>query len=162
MAKTPKTPTPEAEIKLVRSHPSNPILVTQEDAPTEGFSRIQIRTPRYLVVRGGASNRLDLGATIHLPAGVTAQIVALQPDAHARGYSVDGGILSDGDEVSVFLRNHTIRTVEFHEGDVVALMVFQRRSSYTIEIDCALPPVPVKMVQSRAGKVLEDELPFEN
>lgn len=164
LKKTLKTPKPDAapsEIQLVREHVSNPILITAEDVLSNP-TRIQIRAPRPLVIRGYASNQLDVGAVILLPENTVAEVKAIQPDAHMKGYGVESGILVSGDEVRVYFRNYSMRTVNFEEGDVVAVLTFARTREYTVEVDVALPEVKPKMVQSRAGRVPEGELPFEN
>lgn len=161
----PKKPAPKTaeptEIQLVRSHPSNPVLVTAADVK-DSPARIEIRTPRPLVIRGQTSNQLDLGAKIMLPENTVAEVRGIQPDCHMKGYTVTSGPLLDGDEVRLYFRNHSQRTVSFEQGDVVGVLTFARTREFTIEIDVELPPVPVRMVQSRAGKVPEGELPFEN
>lgn len=124
------------DVRLVRTHPSNPIAVTQEDAISEPVPGILIRTPRHLVIRGQASNRLDLGASLEMADGLTAEVVPLQPDAHQKGYSVTSAVLKSGDEVCVFLRNHTLRTVEFPEGSVIGTLTFRRQRALSIEVDC--------------------------
>jgi len=149
-----------SEIQLLRSHPSNPILVTPEDI-LDNPTRIQIRAPRVLVIRGGCSNRFDLGAVIMLPENVTAHVEPIQPDAYERGYNVTSGTLNSGEDVCLFFRNYGQRTVEFHAGDVVGTLVFQRHRVFVVEVDCELPPVPEKVAISRPGRVPEGELPFE-
>lgn len=153
LKKPVKTAEP-SEIQLVRSHPSNPILVTQDDVLSAPV-RVQIRTPRPLVIRGGASNQLDLGAVIMLPENTVAEVRALQPDAHMKGYTVSSGLLLSGDEVRLYFRNHGMRTVNFEEGDVVGILTFSRTREFVVEVDVALPEPKPKMVQSRAGVVSE-------
>ena len=156
-----KTATEAPEIQLLRQHPTNPILVTADDV-LENPTRIQIRTPRPLVIRGYASNRLDLGAVILMPDNTVAEVRPLQPDAHNKGYGIASAVLVSGDEVCIFMRNYSMRTVQFETGDVIGVLTFARTRTFTVEVDCELPPVPVKTVISRAGKVPDGDLPFEN
>lgn len=160
--KKPATPdTPEAEVRLVRIHATNPILVTQADAIEEPIPGIQIRTPRYLCLRGNASNRLDLGASLVMPETMTAEVVALQPDAHAKGYTVSSGVLRSGDEVCVFLRNHTLRTVEFPEGSIIGTLTFRRHRATTIAIEVD-PVLVAREKVTRDGRVVDEELDTSN
>lgn len=149
--KTPKIDS-TADVRLVRSHPTNPIIVTAADVKSDGFPRIQVRAPRVLQLRGESSLRFELGAKLTLPAGLTAQVVAVQPHAHENGYSVESGILVDDSEVVVFFRNHTRKAVTFNDGAVIAEIVFQRRSALEIEVDCELPPVIEREPVSRARR----------
>lgn len=143
--------TPPTSVLITRKHPSHPILLTPESVVQDGPTRVLIRTPRHLPVRGLSSNRFDLGAVLTLPEGIVARVVAVQPDAHLKGYTVDSPILQSGDEVIVFLRSHVQRSVDFPEGSVLGELVFQRLESLAVEFDVAMP-APVKMVTGRDGK----------
>jgi len=150
--KTLKTPDSTADVRLVRAHPSNPIVVTQADVHDEGYPRIQVRAPRVLQLRGESSLRFELGARLTMPVGLTAQVVATQPHAHENGYSVDSSIFVDGADVVLFFRNHTRKAVVFNEGAPIADIVFQRRSPLEIEVDCDLPPAVEREPVSRARR----------
>jgi len=150
MAKT----TPPNSILVTRKHPSHPILLTPESVEQGGYTRVLLKTPRYLPVRGLSSNRFDLGATLTMPEGVVARVLPIQPDAYAKGYTVDSPVLQSGDEVVVFLRSHVQRSVDFQEGSVIGQLVFSRLETLSVGMDVALP-TPTKKVTGRDGKAVE-------
>jgi len=122
MAKSTSTPS-TVDVRLVRLHPTNPIVATATELPVPF---IEVCFPRYTVIRGMAAHRLDLGAVLEMPEGVVAQAFPDAADAHLRGYQVTSGVVHGGQEVTIYIRSLTPRSVEFNEGAPIARLYFSR------------------------------------
>ena len=118
-----KSTTPNADVRLVRSHPTNPILAEAVELPVP---YIQVFAPRHISLKGLAAVRIELGATLTMPEGVYAFCAPDAADAHMRGYQITSGVIHSGQEVTLFLRSLTPRAVDFNEGAPIARLYFNR------------------------------------